>query len=408
MCRAGPGLAFAGGMKLARTISLALVVAVAGCSGGGEISTTGSGGGGSGGATGSGSGATGGSGSGATGSGGGTTTGGGGGTTGGSGGTMGGSGGAGGGGTLVAIDGTYDVTTQFNLLDALPTDVHDALALVLELADSPGNFLLDQADKLPVIKYVIDAINLFSGVRAKIVMAIDEYVNRWSGGMVTVMHNLSQQLEMALRGLSTHQRLVIGVPDASGNVSVQDTLVDLTFHWQGQDYAYPQNAKGMLTAKAQGLQLALPAHPYDRGLDFGGVLVDLLDGVALPQLTGVNSLGALLNQLINCSSVADWVWGYIGNTCIGNACIFDYISSNDIAKLCMNALDAAGDAVESKLASLTAPGMMSAGDAQCLVVENMGHTGHADSITNGTGAITLPLGVADLTLPGTFTGTLAH
>jgi hypothetical protein len=374
-------------MKRTRLLSLVLVVAVAGCSGGGEISTTGSGGGG-------GAGANGGSGSGGT-----TGAGGSGGTTG---------SGAGGGGTLVAIDGTYDVTAQFNLLDALPTDVHDALGMVLALADSPGGFFLDQADKLPVIKYVIDAINLFSGVRAKIVMAIDEYIDRWSGGMVTVMHNLSQQLEMALRGLSTHSRLVIGTPDATGDVSVQDTLVDVTFHWQGQDYAYPQNATGTLTAKAQGLKLALPAHPYDRGLDFGGVLVDLLDNVALPQLTGVSSLGALLNQLVNCTSVADWVWSYIGNTCIGNTCIFNYISSNDIAKLCVNALNAAGDAVESKLASLTAPGMMSAGDAQCLVVENMGNTGHADSLTNGTEAITLPLGVADLTLPGTFTGTLAH
>ena len=206
-----------------------------------------------------------------------------------------GNGGAGS-GTLVAVAGTYDVTTKFDLLDALPPDVKTALDLVLELGDSPGNFLLDMADKLPVIKYVIDAVNLFSGVRDKIVMAIDEYINRWSGGMVTVMHKLSHDLEMALRGLSTHNRLVVGTPDATGKVSVDDTLLDITFTWNGQPYSYAQNAHATFTATATGLQLTLPAHGYDRGLDFGGVLVDLIDNVALPQLTGVNSLGALLTS----------------------------------------------------------------------------------------------------------------
>ena len=88
------------------------------------------------------------------------------------------------------------------------------------------------------------------------------------------------------------------------------------------------------------------------------MLVDLIDNVALPQLTGVSSLGALANQLVDCGGVGDWVWSYIGNTCIGNQCIYQYISPNDIAKLCTNALNAAGDAVEGKLSSLTAPGKM--------------------------------------------------
>ena len=287
----------------------------------------------------------------------------------------------------------------------IPPDVKTALDLVLELGDSPGKFVLDMADKLPVIKYVIDAINLFSGIRDKIVMAIDEYINNWSGGMVTVMHNLSAQLEMALRGLSTHNRLVLGAPDAAGHVAVDDTLLDITFHWNGHDYAYAQNAHSTFDATASGLKLTLPTHAYDRGLDFGGVLVDLIDNVALPQLTGVSSLGALANQLVDCGGVADWVWSYIGNTCIGSQCIYQYVTSDDVAKLCTNALNAAGDAVESQLSSLTAPGMMSAGDGSCLAVENNGHTGNADTLSNGVWALTLPVASANLTLPGTFTGT---
>ena len=231
-----------------------------------------------------------------------------------------------GGGALVAVAGTYDVTTKFDLLDALPPDVKTALDLVLELGDSPGSFLLDMADKLPVIKYVIDAINLFSGVRDQIVSAIDEYINRWSGGMVTVMHKLSSDLEMALRGLSTHNRLVVGTPDATGKVSIDDTLLDLTFTWNSKPYTYAQNAHATFSATVTGLQIMLPAHGYDRGLDFGGVLVDLIDNVALPQLTGVSSLGALANQLVECGGVADWVWGYIGNTHIGNTYLSSYIS----------------------------------------------------------------------------------
>jgi len=377
-----------------------MMFSVAACSGGGEIGGVGGGGNnGSGGANGGsgGNGANGGGGSGGANGGGGS-----GGANGGGG--SGGANGGGGGGTLVAIAGTYDLTTQFNLLDALPPDVETALNLVLELGDSPGKFLLDMADKLPVIKYVIDAINLFSGVRDKIVMGIDEYIDRWSGGMVTVMHNLTHDLEMALRGLTTHNRVVLSAPDATGHVTVDDTLLDLTFTWNGKQYSYPQNAHASFMATATGLQLMLPAHGYDRGLDFGGVLVDLIDNVALPQLTGVSSVGALANQLVSCVGVGDWVWSYIGNTCIGSQCIYQYISSNDIAKLCTNALNAAGDAVESKLASLTAPGKMGAGDGSCLAVENMGHTGNADTLSNGAWSLTLPAGSSNLTLPGTFTG----
>jgi hypothetical protein len=391
-------------MNRSGLVAIALVFTVgAGCTGGGEIGNTGGGGGAGavGGGAGSGNGTGGGGSGGATGSGGGNGTG-----TGS--GTGNGNGNGTGGGAIVAIAGTYDVTTQFNLLDALPADVHAALGLVLEFADSPGNFVLDMAGKIPVIKYVIDAINLFSGVHDKIVHAMDEYINRWSGGMVTTMHKLSSDLEMALRGIATHNRLVVGAPDAAGNVMIADTLVDITFRWNGHDYAYPQNANATVTAKLQGLQLAVPAHGYDRGLDFGGVLVDLIDNVALPQLTGVSSLGALLNQLVNCMGVADWVWGYIGNTCIGTQCIYNYISSNDLAKLCTNALNAAGGAIEDKLAALTAPGKMGAGDASCLAVENMGTTGHADSLTNGAWSLLLPAGSATLTLPGTFTGHVAH
>src|SRR5262245_61960913 len=90
--------------------------------------------------------------------------GGGGGGTGGNGGggmTGGGGGGGGGGGSngALRIDGNYDVVTQFNLLDALPGDVKTAFSMVLSFASSPGAFVLDLAGKLPVIKYVIDAIN---------------------------------------------------------------------------------------------------------------------------------------------------------------------------------------------------------------------------------------------------------
>jgi hypothetical protein len=35
----------------------------------------------------------------------------------------------------------------------------------------------------------------------------------------------------------------------------------------------------------------------------------------------------------------------------------------------------------------------------------MGHTGNADTLSNGAWSLTLPAGSSTLTLPGTFTGT---
>lgn len=129
--------------------------------------------------------------------------------------------------------------------------------------------------------------------------------------------------------------------------------------------------------------------------------------MALPQLTGVDSLGALLNQLVNCGGVADWVWSYIGNVCLSsdpNTCIYQYISANDITKLCVNALDAAGKAIENKLGSLDAPGMMSISDGNSLLLQQKASGGHADTIMGGTWSLTLPIGVGNITLPGQYTG----
>jgi hypothetical protein len=393
-----------------------MVMPVAGCAGADVGSTTGGGGSGhNGGGSGGGGGSTGGGGNTGGGNTGGGNTGGGntgGGNTGG-GNTGGGNTGGGntGGGTPVSIAGTYDVTTQFNLLDALPPAVDTAFSLVIELADSPGKFLLDVADRIPVVKYVIDAINLISGIRDQIIKAIDTYVDRWSGGLVTTLHGISQQLEMALRGLSMHSKLVLGAPDASGNVTVDDTLVDISFKWNGHDHPYPQNAHASSTAHVEGLKLTMAAHGYDRSLDFGAIIVDLVDNVALPELTGANSLGALANQLVNCTSVADSIWGYIGNFCIDpsnpKTCISNYISANDLAKLCVNTLNVAGDLVESQLAQLSSPGKLGAGEFACLAVENNGRTGRADSLTNGTWALSIPVASTAINLPGIFTGAVA-
>ena len=58
--------------------------------------------------------------------------------------------------------------------------------------------------------YAAVVLGLAAVGAVSIVMAIDEYINRWSGGMVTVMHNLSAELEMALRGLSRRWLLARG------------------------------------------------------------------------------------------------------------------------------------------------------------------------------------------------------
>jgi hypothetical protein len=328
------------------------------------------------------------------------------GTTGSTGGTTGSTGGTTGSGPLDVGPGTYDVTTKFDLVDALPPDVEEAVRMALSFTNSPGGFILDMAGKIPVIGYIVDAINLFGGIRDKITMGIDEYINRWSGGMVTTMHDLSVDVEAALKGLKSTHRLVLSKPDAAGNLAVQDTLRQLVFTYKGVDYFYPQNANAMASATYTGLQLKVAAHTYDKGVRFGGMLVDLIDNVALPQLTGVNSLGELLNQLVNCGGVGTAVWGYIYDFCIGDHCIYEYIDQDDITKLCQNALDAVGRMIEKKISELDAPGMMSISEGNCLAVENRGKTGHADSLINGTWALTAPIGVGNMTLPGTFEGIL--
>jgi len=191
-------------------------------------------------------------------------------------------------------------------------------------------------------------------------------------------------------------------------VSTLVTLTALSFTYNGTDYPYAQSAKSMATGKVTGLKLFVAGHTYDHGLNIGGILVDLIDNVALPQLTGVDHLGALFNQLVNCGGLASRIWSYIANICIGSNCIYQYVSANDFTKLCVNALDAAGNLIEDRLASLDAPGMMSVSDLNALLLEQRGHTGHADTIMGGAWSLTLPIGIGNVTLPGALSGTSAQ
>ena len=56
----------------------------------------------------------------------------------------------------------------------------------------------------------------------------------------------------------------------------------------------------------------------------------------------------------------------------GTTCIGSYITQDDITKLCQNALDAAGRAIEDKLSQLDAPGMMSISDGEVCTTEERG------------------------------------
>lgn len=304
----------------------------------------------------------------------------------------------------VKVAGTYLVTTQFDLRDALPDEVSTPLNLVLKLAESPGAFMLELAGNIPVVKYVIEAIKLFSGVHEKVVMAIDEYINRWSGGLATTASDLSTEIQAALKGLKAHHRIELGEPDAAGKLTAVDTLLDLTFTYKGKDYAYPHNARATLTGTVAGNKVTLAAHTYDRGVNVGGLLVDLIDNVALPQLTGANSLGALLNQLVTCGGVGSWVWSYIANICIGEHCVYQYMDADDITKLCVNGLDFAGKQIEKRIEELDAPGMMAVSEGSAVLLEQNGATGRADTVKDGEWTLSLPVGVTTIALPGRFSG----
>ncbi len=312
------------------------------------------------------------------------------------------------GSSALDITGTYQVTTSYNLEQALPTDVGNGLNLVLELSANPGAFLLDDvAGQIPVIKYVVDAIDLFSGVRNSIITDINNDLNTWSDGLVSTLMTLSNDITNALMGLKAKNTIVI-VAAPGGGYTVTDTLTALTFTYQTDEHDYAQGATATTTATYSGLKLVIAGHTYNQGVRIGTILLDLIDNVALPDLTGVNSLGALMNQLVDCGGLADTIWGDIGGVCLTSdtsTCLDSYISANDIAKLCTEALDLAGTLIENKVSALDGPGMMSMSDGNCLALEQKGHTGKADTLMSGTWSLTIPAGVGNITLPGTFVGT---
>src|SRR5262249_41776122 len=147
------------------------------------------------------------------------------------------------------------------------------------------------------------------------VSAIDDFCNQNTGSMFTAMHGIADSVEMALRSMKAHNHILVGTPAADGTVSVADTLTDISFSYNGVDYPAPQGAVASVSAKALGLQIQLPGHTYNQNVKLGTLMLDLVDNVFLAQLTGVNSIGELLNQLIPCDRIADWVWSLIGNVC---------------------------------------------------------------------------------------------
>jgi hypothetical protein len=307
----------------------------------------------------------------------------------------------------MTVAGTYSLYTQYNLLSILPDSVTTTFNKVLEFATNPGKFVMDMAGNLSVIKYVIDVLNIFGGIGTSIENAINSYVESYAIGLPDGMSLVAQSLEDALRGMQAKNRLEVSTPAADGTVQVTDTLYELDFPSSGIEYPTPQNLTSTVQCTMTGFRLSVPAHTYNGSVKIGTLLDSVLDNIVLTQLTGVNSLGALLNQLMSCDDIGYWVWDVIGNICLGDTCIGDDIGPDDISKLCQNALAGIGNLVEDGIKALDSPLPLATGDGSAILGSSSGGAS-ANVIRSGTWSLGLPIGSTQITLPGSFVGATGY
>lgn len=275
-----------------------------------------------------------------------------------------------------AIENTYRIQTQINLLNAIPDSAETYVDTFIEVFENPGLGLLklvalaatasgedDYWDVVPW-SYLFEENGDGDIVATTIGLAVSGILNGFitsgleaSGGFGETISAISDAIEDLLdnsQNFTLHGDLVIAAePDADGSLGdLNEIRFDkLTLRWGDVDYNI--QLRGGSFIEATGITASLTFHPdeaeayaididdFDLNLNYGDVIMWVIESVVFPRLMGedVDSFEDFFASIVDCQELADRV-----------DCVGDFADGGDRADECIESTESFGLGTVAKTA----------------------------------------------------------
>ena len=252
-----------------------------------------------------------------------------------------------------AVAGTYRIQTEMNMLNAIPDDAEDIVNTIVAIFESPGlgvlqlvavasyaltgpefdedtgreleywevspwSFLLDQDDDGQVVPSTIGMA--VAGVLDSLIEDGLEATGAFGSTITAIVNAINALLDNA-QNFTLHGDLVlVGEPDETGFIGEENEVRynQITIVWQGTDYSIQLRSGSIIDATdviaSVGFHpanddavYALHLSPFDIQLNYGDVLLWIVESVVFPTLLGddINSFEDFFDNIVDCEELAD-------------------------------------------------------------------------------------------------------
>lgn len=220
----------------------------------------------------------------------------------------------------LTVTGTYQLDSQFNIVDGLPGTVGTVVNTILDMTDDPtdpATWLIDKAMEnvdSDTIRDLVDALR----------PGLDGYLNdvllSSSPGFVSTFVNVANDLGQVARKFGVTSTLAVtqGGPDAS-ELHAQHTMTGLVFVIDGVRYEYTMAELSMSEVVSNDIQAGLVAETkltvgdHTLPVSYGAMLMFALDHIIIPAIDPwSHSLEELFNAYVDCATIGWTISDYVG------------------------------------------------------------------------------------------------
>jgi hypothetical protein len=306
------------------------------------------------------------------------------------------------------LAGTYDMDSQFDLVEGAPGTIGDVvreIEAMTTIDENNGRYGLASwlLDKVLETNLVGDGVkSVIMGLRPGIDAAVKNIIDSYSPGWLNGLLETAARIDAYARHFQTTSIMVIEKQGetyvASHNLTgfVFDNDAEVTLASLGWEQ---QLATGLVVT-TQGRTVTIAEHTFN--IAYGEVLLYAINRFLVPQLAdlmnvdGARDLNDLVQGLVDCESIGEWIFGRSGT-----------VGASVAEAACRSGVRYLVETIEDKIRGVV-PGTASGITITGTGTARVGHDGETVERLNGTwaGSLTVANQVGTLPPPNqTFIGT---
>lgn len=227
------------------------------------------------------------------------------------------------------IQGEFNVTTQFDLLEFLPEQVETVVDIIAEFFDSPGSAVFSILEETGVL----ERGDFPFGLDTLLVEAIDGLLFAFLPEEALVVFETGSDIFATLRDIKLRGSMVFFEnPDSLGNLGpcneiiLDDIIVafdtietpPLNLRSYGYQAAYGEFSGWISVVDEGDVAYQLNVSQFGLELNYGELAVFILEAVVFPNVIGpeIDSMEAFVASFIDCEAIAEDIgWGGLEGIC---------------------------------------------------------------------------------------------